>query len=229
MNKQELTVENQPVLIIDDLFADTTCSDWLNFYTDTSFKLSACEKHAPGFWNFVRGLELFDVENIFGMSKIVLPLLHEWNEKHGTDFKYTDMHRAHVNLIKHGDKFTGHVDYDHNDDVCKGLVFLWFGNPFFEDLGGGFYLGENEKYYVENNFNRCVMFPAELWHKIEEVKCPESIRLTVYMGFRKDDSKIRTRQYSQTSMKNVFNRDTTRYKEINEQLSKDYGVVINYG
>jgi len=202
------------------MFDNDILSKWIKMYQQASFKLCSFETEGEGLATLTYGLELFELEDTFDLSNSLMPIVKQWNADNNTNFKYTDMYRAHVNLFGSNDVFDGHTDYPDE----RGLVTLWFGNPYFEESGGGFTLGEEEQFYIENKFNRCIMFPGNLWHKVEHCKLKNSVRLTLYIGFRTDDSNNRTREFSRDRLYNLFDRDGSKSVDIAKQLHKDFGI-----
>lgn len=224
MNRQNLVIDGQNVSIIDDFYSKDTCTKWLRFYAQTSFKITACEDGtsnntmgSPYF--FTKGLSKQELEEVFEMSTHVLDEVKQWNEATGTNFAYTDCTRAHINLTQSCDHFSGHVDHPTNDI----LIFLWFGNPYFEDDGGGIYLGNNGD-IVEHKFNRCVVFPGSLWHKIQSLTNDASIRLSVYIGFEKTPTSEKELKFDDRVISNVLSKDNAKTDEIIKMAHRDFGI-----
>lgn len=224
MNINTLTVDDKPVLIIDDFFNKEICVNWLRYYMNCTFSLHATEDTSDALGQnsvkFVHGMKKIDLENVFEMSTTILPYVNNWNEKNNTDFKYTDCVRSHVNLVQECDEFHGHVDVIDRDT----LIFLWFGNPYFKDIGGGFYLGEGRETLIEHKFNRCIIFPGNLFHQVQSVVDKDEVRLTVYIGFHKQDSKEKELYFEQSSMLNAFNKDNFEIQQLSKSLHKDFGI-----
>ena len=224
MNKQNLVIDGHHVSIIDEFYSKDICANWLRFYLQTSFKIAACEDGtindtmgSPYF--FTKGLSKQELEEVFEMSNNVLDEVTQWNEARGTDFTYTDCTRAHVNLTQSCDYFSGHVDHPTNDI----LIFLWFGNPYFDDNGGGIYLGNNGD-IVKHKFNRCVVFPGSLWHRIQSLTNDASIRLSVYIGFAKTSTVQKQLKFNEATSLNVLSKDNANTDEIMKMLHRDYGI-----
>jgi len=225
MNTQSLVVEDKPVLIVDDFFSKEMCSDWLRYYMKSGFVLSAVENPYPdaegeSSFYFTKGLTKEDIEDVFKMSTTILPYVTKWNEEHGTDFKYTDCVRCHVNLTQECDTFEGHVDHLTKDI----LIFLWFGNPYFKDEGGGFYLGEDRATLIEHKFNRCVIFPGTLFHQIQQVINKSEVRLSVYIGFQKQEGKEKDLYFDPSQLKNALHKDSFVMEKLKKQLHTDFGI-----
>ena len=228
MNVDTLTVDNKPVLVIDDFFNKDICVNWLRYYLNCQFSISAGESRSTAegqdFFYFIHGMEKLELENVFEMSNTILPVVNKWNEDNGTNLKYTDCVRNHINLIQQCDTFHGHYDYE--DDAGDSLIFLWFGNPYFKDIGGGFYLGKDEEIVIAHKFNRCVIFPGNLFHKVQRVVDENEIRLTVYIGFRTQETKEKELQYTPSTLRNALNKDTFIMRDLVKDLHKDFGIGI---
>ena len=221
MDRTDIKVDGKSVIIIDDVFDKDTCTQWLrNYISDYEFRLASREMEGNEECkaNFVHGLQLFELEETFKLSSDIMPIIHEYNKHNNTDFKYTDMFRAHVNLFTKENKFTGHTDTEDN----TGIVVLWFANPYFDDDGGGFTLG-NDRFYVSNKFNRCVIFPSNMWHKTEEIIDENSVRLTVYIGFSKQVG-AHDNPFTHRMMPNALSRSYSRCQSIAKQIHTDYGI-----
>lgn len=225
MSKQSLVVDDKAVLIVDDFFSKEICSDWLRYYMNSGFVLSAVENpyteaEGESSFYFTNGLTKAVIEDVFKMSKTILPYVQQWNEEHSTDFKYTDCVRSHINLTQECDNFTGHVDHLTRDI----LIFLWFGNPYFKDEGGGFYLGEDRKTLIEHKFNRCVIFPGTLFHQIQKVIDKSEVRLSVYIGFQKQEGQQKDLYFDPSTLKNALHKDSFVMDKLVKKLHTDFGI-----
>ena len=225
MNTQSLVIDNKPVLLVDDFFSKEICSDWLRYYMKSGFILNAVENahteaEGESSFYFTNGMNKAVIEDVFKMSKTILPYVDKWNEDNGTDFKYTDCVRCHVNLTQECDSFTGHVDHLTRDI----LIFLWFGNPYFKDEGGGFYLGEGEETLIEHKFNRCVIFPGTLFHMIQNVIDKNEVRLSVYIGFQKQEGQEKNLYFDPTTLKNALHKDAFVMEKLVKRLHEDFGI-----
>ena len=225
MNVESLVIDDKPVIIADDFFSKEICSDWLRYYMNSGFVINAVEyaqteAEGDSLFYFTHGMTKQDLEKVFRMSSTILPLVNEWNEKNGTDFKYTDCVRTHINLTQECDSFRGHVDHLTRDI----LIFLWFGNPYFKDEGGGFYLGEDKNTLIEHKFNRCVIFPGTLFHQIQDVIDKSEIRLSVYIGFQKQDGKQKDLYFDPATLKNALHKDAFVMEKLTKDLHKDFGI-----
>lgn len=224
MNTQSLIIDNKPVLLVDDFFNKEICSEWLRYYMNSGFKMTAVEyaqteAEGDSFFYFTRGMKKADLEDVFKMSTTVLPYVKDWNKNNGTDFKYTDCVRSHINFTQECDTFRGHVDHLTKDI----LIFLWFGNPYFNDDGGGFYLGEDDPTLIDHKFNRCVIFPGTLFHEIQKVVDKSEIRLSVYIGFQKQEGDPEL-FFDPTILKNTLHKDAFVMKQLAKRLHKDFGI-----
>ena len=225
MIRNKEVIDNQEVLIIDDFFDSDVCRNWVEYYIrKAEFKLAAFESadescEGSQFF-FTHGLSKSTLEDVFNMSQTVLPFVDEWNKNYGTDFQYTDVLRTHINLTQQSDTFSGHVDH-HERDI---LIFLWFANPYLKDLGGGIELGEKDRRLIEPKFNRCVIFPGKLWHRIQDLTDPNSIRLSLYIGFDKVESKTKELSFAHDRIVNVFDKNADEILEQSKQVHKDFGI-----
>ena len=225
MKTQSLVIDNNPVLLVDDFFSKEICSEWLRYYMNSGFKMTATEYSQPeteghSLFYLTCGMKKPDLEDVFKMSTTILPYVDEWNDANGTDFKYTDCVRSHINFTQECDTFRGHVDHLTKDI----LIFLWFGNPYFNDDGGGFYLGEDNSTLVEYKFNRCVIFPGTLFHQVQQVVDKSEIRLSVYIGFQKQEGNQKDLFFDPTILKNAFHKDAFVMEQLTKKLHKDFGI-----
>jgi len=199
-------IGDNPVAIIDNFFNKDIVTNWLEYYQHKADFRYAVEEVENGDALLCHCLELPQVESIFNMSETLMPFVNEFNELYNTDLKYTDMCRAHVNLITSNDKFSGHTDSTEN-----GMVVLWFANPNINDLGAGFFLGkhtdETPSRLISNKFNRLVVFPASMWHSVQAPTNRCTFRISVYLGFAQyKTNESRERNYRQQNLVNKFNK-----------------------
>jgi hypothetical protein len=192
-------INNKPIAIIDNFFNEDILDNWLDYYQHKADFRYAVEEVENGDALLCHCLELSDVEDIFNMSETIMPLVEEYNKLYGTDLRYVDLCRAHINLITANDKFVGHTDRN------NGMVVLWFANPQFKDTMGGFFLGtsKEDSMLVENSFNRLVVFPATMWHSIQSLASTDAFRITTYLGFSKE---VKDRKFKQQNLVNKFNK-----------------------
>ena len=194
-------VGDQHIALVDNFFDEDILQNWKYYYEHKAEFKFAAEEVEDGDALFCHCLELPTVESIFRMSETIMPYVQEYNDLYDSNIRYTDMCRAHVNLFQVIDKFAGHTDSKE-----QGIVILWFANPYFEDTGGGFYLGEGDnQILIENKYNRLVVFPATMWHKVQQVSDRNSVRLSVYLGFAQFKvGESRSRNFKQSNLINKF-------------------------
>ncbi len=216
MNISRYQVDGHPVWVIKNALSKQVCKKWFEFYQrDISFCVGSTESDDNRQVTWCSGNTGEQMYQVFGDN----PYLPDWNTEHGTEFTHQHIHRCHVNLFTDQNTFVGHRDV--NKSVPKpGLVTLWFGNPGWQtDWQGGFYLGESDELYVPNEFNTQIIFPHQLWHRIEEVSEPDQFRLTVYVGYC--DTEIRT--FLPTDMYNQWSRDPKFNRRIQRQIRIKHG------
>jgi len=225
MNTQSLVIDNKPVLLVDDFFSKEICSKWLRYYMKSGFVLNATEysnpkKEGDSSYHYTHGMTKSNIEDVFDMSTTVLPYVNDWNNNNDTNFRYTDCVRTHINVTQQCDVFNGHVDHLTRDI----LIFLWYGNPYFTDEGGGFYLGKDDPTLIEHKFNRCVIFPGTLFHKVQKVIDKNQVRLSVYIGFQKQEGKEKDLYFDPSILKNAFHKDAFVMQKLVKDLHKDFGI-----
>jgi hypothetical protein len=217
VNISKHQIDGYPVWVIKNALSKQVCLDWFEFYQqEATFAIGSIESDDNKQVTWVSGNTGETMDRVFGDN----PYLPLWNTEQGTEFTDQHKHRCHVNLTTDQNSFVGHRDVE--EEIEKpGLVTLWFGNPGWQtEWQGGFYLGEGDQLYVPNEFNTQIMFPHQLWHRIQEVSEPHQLRLTVYVGYCDTDK----RAFLPTHMHNQWSRDPRNNRRIKRQLRLQYGV-----
>ena len=98
MNVDIPTVDNKPVLVIDD-FSNKDISQLVKvLFKLRNFPISAGESKThlriTRLFYFIHGMEKLELENVFEMANTILPVVNKWNEDNGTNLKYTDCVRT---------------------------------------------------------------------------------------------------------------------------------------
>ena len=61
---------------------------------------------------------------------------------------------------------------------------------------------------------------------MQRVVDENEIRLTVYIGFRTQETKEKELQYEPSTLRNAFNKDTFIMRDLVKDLHKDFGIGI---
>lgn len=170
----EHIIQDKKIQIYDNVLSDRLVKKWIDFYEKSvSFTLS-CKEHAstigsPVFFNMP--LSLKDRTETFEIDSWLLPYIKQFD----SDFNFSHFHRSYLNVLTKGDQFNGH-----SDTSKRYLACLLFMNPYVENgADSGFHI---ENIYVENKFNRMIVFDGRLFHKAQ-VPSDDFVRLTLYLGF----------------------------------------------
>lgn len=174
----ELFSEGTDYKIFDNVMPDHVVNKWIEFY-ENSVSFSACsaetylEEIIP--YGFCMPLDLKQRIEIFEITDWLIPVIQQLRP----EFTMRNHHRSYINMYVKGCPSVGHRDLDskREDQYISSVLFL---NPHVDEQSkSGFYLEDN---YVENKFNRIVVFDGRLWHKVEPPS-DDLIRLTLYNGF----------------------------------------------
>lgn len=189
----EYIIQDKKVQIYDNVLSDRLVEKWIDFYeNDVSFTLSANEQTvvgSPVF--FFMPLSLKDRTETFEIDTWLLPFIKEFDP----EFTLSHLHRSYLNVLTNGDQYNGH-----KDSSDRYLVCLLFMNPYVENgSDSGFYI---EDLYIENKFNRMIVFDGRLFHKAQ-VPSDDFVRLTLYFGF--SFKKIRSSFQKESGHHNIKN------------------------
>lgn len=181
---QEHFVGNKKIHVIDNAMPDDVVDRWISYYENSaSFRMTSTENsNDPESDHWMCGLvDLKTRFQVFDIESWLIPLIQRFNP----DCSIKDFMRSYINMCTVGDKAKGHADTDDNFNspdqfFTASLVFL---NPHVQDpADSGFEFEDG--YYVENVFNRLVIFDGRIWHK-PHVPSDNLVRLTLYNSFKK--------------------------------------------
>ena len=170
----EHIIDNKKVHIHDNVLSERLVKQWINFYeNDASFTLASEENTGVTGSSvfFYMPLDLKDRLETFEIDTWLLPYMTQFDP----EFTFSHFHRSYLNILTNGDRITGHVD-----STDRYLVCLLFMNPYVENSSdSGFHI---EDLYIENKFNRMIVFDGRLFHKAQ-APSDDFVRLTLYFGF----------------------------------------------
>lgn len=175
----ETHLGNKKIQVHDNVLPDVVVDKWLKFYeNDAVFSLSGFEDKnrtkSPVYFmmpvTFKHRFEVFEIDG--------------WLEEYLTNFnpecRLKHFNRSYINLMTAGDTAHGHVDVGDFDASSFFITCLIFLNPHVDENSScGFYI---EDFYVQNKFNRMIMFDGRLFHK-PEIPTDDLVRLTGYFSF----------------------------------------------
>lgn len=170
----EHIIDGKKVQIFDNVLSDRLVDKWINFYEKSAwFTLSNEElTNTPGssvFFYMPLGLK--DRIETLEIDTWLLPYITGFDP----EFNFSHFHRSYLTVMTKGEHHSGHIDTDKRYMSC-----LLFMNPYVENGNdSGFHI---EDLYVENKFNRMVIFDGRLFHR-SQVPSDDFVRLTLYFGF----------------------------------------------
>jgi hypothetical protein len=121
-------------------------------------------------------------------------------------------------------------------DQCLGKIisqffssdFRFFSNDnliiFLKGVILNCSVGEDKDTLIEHKFNRCVIFPGTLFHQIQDVIDKSEIRLSVYIGFQKQEGKEKNLYFDPATLKNALHKDAFVMEKLTKELHKDFGI-----
>lgn len=179
-NLIEFLIEDKKVQVHDNVLSDKIVKQWINFYENSAkFTLSAFEsaelESSPVFFNMP--ITLKERIEVFEFDEWLPSYLHGFNPA----CTLKCFNRSYINLMTRGDTANGHVDtvIAPNSDTFY-ITCLLFLNPYVDSAqDNGFTVGNT---YIENKFNRMVIFDGTLFHK-SSIPTDNLARLTLYLGF----------------------------------------------
>ena len=182
MNYKEYTIEDKKVHVIDNAMPDHVVNNWIDFYENSAgFRRISAEdnrKDTDCWLSMIIDLkmryEIFDIESW------LIPMISKY-EPRCTEKNFM---RSYMNMCTTGDNMKGHTDtpdveYNNNEFFVVSLVFM---NPHVKDPSDSGFEFSNGL-YVENVFNRHIIFDGRLWHRAH-VPTDRLVRLTMYNSFR---------------------------------------------
>jgi len=206
---QELvTTSGKKIHVYDNVLSDNIVEQWKKFYEQSvSFKISAIENEQDASGEtqvcFVSPISMKDRIGVFEVDVWLPEILNSYQPS----CKLKHFTRSYLNLMIAGDRMTGHVDEEHLTSKLTEdefyVVCLLYLNPFVKPhTQTGIHI---EDQYVENKFNRLVVFNGTSWHK--PVPPPDDLaRLTLYMSFTNSHQRTRVRDLDKPVIKNYWTR-----------------------
>ncbi len=193
----------------DNVLPDKIIQQWIKFYEHSAkFGLCAVENKTSDTSavfltmpiTFKERIEVFEIDDW-------LPAyLKKFNESCNLSW----FNRSYINLMTRGDIASGHVDavIDSDSDI-RYITCLLFLNPYVDTTqDNGFTI---EDLYVENKFNRMIVFDGTLFHK-PSIPNDDLARLTLYLGFTNLKTKNSYEVEKSLSLKNQWFKNITQQK-----------------
>lgn len=179
---QEHFVGNKKIHVIDNAMPDDVVDSWVDYYENSaSFKMIAAENRSLDnqvIW-MASIVDLKTRYQVFNINSWLIPMITRFNPA----CSEKDFMRSYINLTTSGDGSHGHRDTQNLADGGFFTASVLFANPYVKDpkdsgleFEGGL--------YVENVFNRLVIFDGTLWHRAH-VPTDNLVRLTLYNSFCK--------------------------------------------
>ena len=176
----EYLIDSKKVQVHDNVLSDKIVNKWTTFYENSArFTLSAFEQpgsdSSPVFFNMP--ITLKERMEVFELDEWLPDYLQSFNKL----CTLKCFNRSYINLISRGDTANGHVDavIPPDSDIFYTTCLL-FLNPYVDSTqDNGFTVGD---IYIENKFNRMVIFDGTLFHK-SSIPTDNLARLTLYLGF----------------------------------------------
>jgi len=136
-------------------------------------------------------------------------------KKFNSNASFRHLERFYINVGLKNNKYQGHSDIDKSDlkEEEFYIVALIFLNPKCNGDSGIFI----DKDYIEDKYNRLIVFNGFDWHKVVPPK-DNFVRLTLYCNFsnRKNSSGPKTRNFI-NSKTNKFMQTNTYGREQDEK------------
>ena len=196
-NIQEHVINNKKVHVIDNAMPDHVVNNWIDFYENQAvFRRIGTETKNSSNANHWLSM-IIDLKmryEIFDIGSWLIPMIINY-EPNCTEKHFM---RSFVNMCTTGDNMKGHSDtpeeqYNSNEFFVVSLVFM---NPHVKDPSdSGFELDDG--FYVENVFNRMIIFDGRLWHR-PDMPTDRLVRLTMYNSFR-NPKMVVNHSYSKSS------------------------------
>jgi len=175
----EHIADDKKIHVIDNAMPQHVVDNWIDFYENkASFRRMSPEYRGDPDTDYWLSM-IIDLKNryqIFDIDSWMIPLITQYNPRCGEK----DFMRSYLNMCTTGDNMKGHrdtPDVEYSDDEFF-VVSLIFMNPYVKDpqdsgleIEGGL--------YVENVFNRMIIFDGRLWHRAH-TPTDRLIRLTMY-------------------------------------------------
>jgi hypothetical protein len=185
LSLKEYLIDNKKIHIHDNVLNDKIVKKWIEFYENSAkFSLCAVENKSTESSVFLcMPLTLKERIEVFDIDEWLPSYLKVFNES--ADLSW--FNRSYINLMTRGDIAEGHIDaaIDLDSDISY-ITCLIFLNPYVDSTqDNGFTI---EDVYIENKFNRMIVFDGTLFHK-SSIPKDDLARLTLYLGFT--DRKIK--------------------------------------
>jgi hypothetical protein len=177
---KEYLINNKKVHVHDNVLSDNIIQRWIKFYEHSAkFSLFATEdsNNKSSSVYFSMPITLKERIEVFEMDDWLPAYLKKFNEACTLSW----FNRSYINLMTRGDTASGHVDaiIDPDSDI-RYITCLLFLNPYVDHTqDNGFTI---EDLYIENKFNRMIVFDGTLFHK-PSIPNDDLARLTLYLGF----------------------------------------------
>ena len=187
----------------DNVLSDNIVQRWIEFYEHSAkFSLCAVENNndkSSGIY-FNMPLTLKERIELFEVDEWLLEYLKKFNRTCTLNW----FNRSYINLMTRGDTMRGHIDMSPEPDICY-ISCLLFLNPFVDSTkDNGFTI---EDVYIENKFNRMIVFDGTLFHKAS-IPDDDLVRLTLYLGFNNRKIKNSYSQEKSLGVKNYWFKTT---------------------
>lgn len=204
---KEYLINNKKVHVHDNVLSDDIIQRWIEFY-EHSAKFSLCAAESPN----VKSSGVYFNMPISLKERIELFEIDDWLPAYLTKFNESCnlswFNRSYINLMTRGDTVSGHVDVLPESDICY-ISCLLFLNPFVDSTqDNGFTI---EDLYIENKFNRMIVFDGALFHKAS-IPNDNLARLTLYLGFTNRKIKNSYSLEKSLSLKNHWFKNITQQK-----------------
>lgn len=165
------------IKVIDNVLNEEQIANWCDFYKQMTFRRSATESNTGSVY-FCRDIFYKELIEIFDYENNIYPHVKEYE-----DLVTPKVFRSYINIFNEGDKFEGHKDLDHIPAGKHSVSCVLFLNPEWKDTGGGLaFEQDDDRFVVQNKFNRLVIFHADIWHQVQKFHGNKA-RITLYTQF----------------------------------------------
>ncbi len=206
---KEYLINNKKVQVHDNVLSDKIIQHWIKFYEHSAkFSLCAVEHTASDTSSVFLNMPITLKERIevFEIDDWLPTYLKQFNESCTLGW----FNRSYINLMTRGDAASGHVDtvIEPGSNTCY-ITCLLFLNPYVDSAkDNGFTI---EDLYIENKFNRMIIFDGTLFHK-PSIPDDDLARLTLYLGFTNLKTKNSYEVERSLTIKNHWFKNTTQQK-----------------
>lgn len=181
---QEYLIQGKKVHVIDNAMPQPVVDRWVGYYENSAtFRMIGAESLAETdvmYW-MASTVDLKTRYEIFDIESWLMPMVTRFNP----ECTVKEFMRSYINLSTSGDRSKGHQDTEENFADTDGFftASVLFANPHVKDSADCGFEFEGGL-YVENVFNRLIIFDGTLWHRAH-VPTDNLVRLTLYNSFRK--------------------------------------------